>query len=169
MGMIEVSSRGGSTELVAEMRLALYGTLCNHRDAVHIRRTPLLLAIPVQGRLQAAQVALHVNNDLISLTHLQPSESVFLLLCIARHCWHSLQRHAWYEVMTSTVTAKLNEINQSGREIDHLHLSSTKAKNMCSPSSTPHASLRCLKHIDNFVYKLTCTCASPIKKCRRME
>jgi hypothetical protein len=85
MGMIEVSSGGGSTELVAEMRLALYGALCDHRDAVHIRRTPLLLAMPVQGRLQAAQVALHVNNDHISLAHLQPSESVFLLLRTARH------------------------------------------------------------------------------------
>jgi hypothetical protein len=86
MRMVEVSSWVGSSELVAEMRPALYGALCNHRDAVHVRGTPLELAMPVQGRLQAAQVTLHIHNDNISFTNLQPSESGFLLLCTARHC-----------------------------------------------------------------------------------
>jgi hypothetical protein len=70
MRMVKVSSRVRSTKLVAEMRLALYGALCNHGDAVHVRRTPLELAMPVQGRLQAAQVARHIHKDYISLTDL---------------------------------------------------------------------------------------------------
>lgn len=84
MRMVEVSSGVGSTEFVAETRLALYGALCNHRDAVHVRRTPLELPMPVQGRLQAAQVTRHIHNDYISLANLQPSES-------ATMHWHGLQ------------------------------------------------------------------------------
>jgi hypothetical protein len=83
MRMVEVSSGVGSTELVAEVRRALYGALCNHRDAVHVRRTALELATPVQSRLQAAQVVLHIHNDYISLTNLQPSEP--------RSCYYALQ------------------------------------------------------------------------------
>jgi hypothetical protein len=70
MRMIEVSSGSGGAEPVAEMGVTLYGALCNHRDTVHVRRAPLLLAMPVQSGLQATQLALDVNNDHISLTHL---------------------------------------------------------------------------------------------------
>jgi hypothetical protein len=91
MRMIEVSSGVGSTELVAEVRLALYGALCYHRDAVHVRKTALKLAMPVQGRLQASQVTLHVHNNYISLTNLQPSEPT--TVPASMHC-NTLQRYA---------------------------------------------------------------------------
>lgn len=53
MRVIEVGSRVCSTERVAESRAALYGALRDHGYAVHILRSSLVLAVPVQSRFQA--------------------------------------------------------------------------------------------------------------------
>jgi hypothetical protein len=80
MRAVEVGTGVWSTKLVAEIRFALYGALCNHRDSVHVRSSSLEQPVPVKGRLQAGQVALHVHGDSVALANLQPHESQSILL-----------------------------------------------------------------------------------------